>query len=67
MKHRGLKFLFLLLSLALLVGLLSGMTAFAEIQHWTSGDTTVSYDNITKTLTVSGTGAMEDYSSNPCP
>ena len=30
MKHRGLKFLFLLLSLALLVGVLSGMSAYAE-------------------------------------
>ena len=31
MKHRGLKFLSLLLTLALLVGLLPGMTAFAKV------------------------------------
>ncbi len=64
MKHRGLKFLFLLLSLALLVGLLSGMSAYAEdYPIWignmqvTSDNTsgpTWSYDNSTKTLTLDG-------------
>ena len=64
MKHRGLKFLFLLLSLALLVGLLSGMSAYAEdYPIWignmqvTSDDTsgpTWRYDNSTKTLTLDG-------------
>ncbi len=51
MKHRGLKFLFLLLSLALLVGLLSGMsmTALAD------GDTTYTL-TIPSTLTVANSG-----------
>ena len=66
MKHRGLKFLFLLLSLALLVGLLSGMSAYAEeYPIWIGktqvksenasdilGNGTAKYDANTKTLTL---------------
>ncbi len=65
MKQRGLKFLFLLLSLVLLVGLLPGMSAFAVTQTWLSGDTTVTFndDDSPATLTVSGTGAMAGYAS----
>jgi len=67
MKHRGLKFLFLLLSLVLLIGVLSGMSAFADTQTWTSGATTVTYndDDFPVTLTVDGTGAMADYANQP--
>ena len=63
MKQRGLKFLSLLLMLVLLIGVLPGMSAFAETQTWTSGDTTVTYDDDTHILTVSGTGAMAGYAS----
>jgi len=63
MKHRGLKFLSLLLTLVLLVGLLPGMTAFADVQAGLCGDEVMwSYDTTTYTLTISGSGAMEDYS-----
>ena len=65
MKHRGLKFLFLLLSLVLLIGVLSGMSAFAVTEIWTSGATTVTFndDDSPATLTISGTGAMAGYAS----
>ena len=39
-----------------------------EAPHWTSGDCTVTYDPETHTLTVTGNGAMANYSeSNPAP
>ena len=63
MKHRGTKILSLLLMLVLLIGVLPGMSAFAEPQTWPSGDTTVTYDTSTKILTISGTGAMAGYAN----
>jgi len=71
MKHRGLKFLFLLLSLALLVGLLSGMSAYAEdypiwiVDRQVTSDNTSgegwSYNKDTKTLT------LDDFSFTATP
>ncbi len=68
MKH-GKKILSLLLTLVLLVGVLPGMTAFADVRSGFCGDDVIwSYDTTTNTLTISGSGAMKDYNNNsPTP
>lgn len=44
------------------------VNAVFEAPHWTSGDCTVTYDPETHTMTVTGSGAMANYSeSNPAP
>ena len=44
------------------------VNAVFEALHWTSGDCTVTYDPETHTMTVTGSGAMANYSeSNPAP
>lgn len=61
MEHRCKRFLSILLTLVMFIGVLPGMTAFAAT--WTSGATTVTYDTSAKTLTVSGSGAIADYTN----
>ena len=53
-------------------GIGSGVTVYAESAvSWTSGDCTVTYDPATGTITVTGNGAMADYTDeydeNPAP
>lgn len=70
MKQKtGRKLLSILLTLAMVIGLMPGMslTVYAETSTWTSGDCTVTYDTETNTVTVkktnasSATGNMADY------
>ena len=46
-------------------GIGNGVTVYAEsAASWTSGDCTVTYDPATATITVTGNGAMADYTDN---
>ncbi len=59
----------LLLSFVMLLGVFGGFSvnAYALENSWTSGSTTVKYNENTGVLTVSGSGAMADYTSASAP